>query len=171
MKGRLHIAIFGNAQDLLAAARACRAGGLELVEAYAPFPVHGLDAVLGRRRSRLPWVTLAAGGAGLLLALVFQYWASAADYPLNVGGKPWDSFPAFLPVGFEMLVLLGGLATAGAFLVRSRLRPGEPRWRPDERVSDDRFALILRSRAPWDDQEVRSLLEGHGALDTRIECW
>ncbi len=171
MKGRLHVAVFGSAPELLAAAKACRASGLDLLDAYAPFPVHGLDGLLGLRRSRLPWVTLAGGATGLSLALLFQYWATATDYPLDVGGKPWDSFPAFVPVAFEMLVLLGGLATAAAFLLRSRLRPGPPRWLPDPRVTDDRFVLVLRGGAPWTDQEIQTLLGRHGALDTRIECW
>ena len=116
---RRHFATFGDQHALLGAARACRERGLTFVDAYTPYPVHGLDEVLGIRRSRLPCVTLVAGTVGVAVALWFQYWASDTSWPIDVGGKPFDSFPAFVPVAFEVLVLFAGLATAAAFVIRS----------------------------------------------------
>ncbi len=170
MAKRYHLAIFPGAAAFLQAARECRARGLDLREAWTPFPVHGLDELLGIRRSRLPWVTLVAGALGAAGGLAFQYWASAEDYPLDVGGKPWDSFLAFVPVTFEMLVLLGGLASAAAFLLRSRLWPGRKEVLPDPAVSDDAFALLLEAGAAWTDEEIHALLRRHGAREIRIEC-
>jgi hypothetical protein len=132
--------------------------------------VHGLDAALGLRRSRLPWVTLAGGAFGLALALVLQYWTSAADWPLDVGGKPLDSLPAFMPVAFELLVLCAGLSTAAALLWRSRLRPGGAEAVAPARATDDRFVLVLRPvGARTAEDELEALWRRHGALDTWTE--
>ena len=154
MKVRVEGAIFASEHGLLEAARACRGRGFEIVDVRSPYPVHGIDDVAGIRRTRLPAVTLAAGATGFLVATAFQYWSSARDWPVNVGGKPWDSGPAFLPVTFEVTVLFAGLATVAALLVRSRLRPGASPRLDLPGVTDDRFALLVASppaaRAPAD---------------------
>jgi len=143
---RLHIAVFADEHDFLAAARDCVRAGSAVVEAYTPHAVHGLDGVMGIRRSRLPYVTLAGGLCGLAFGLWLQYWTSATDWPLDVGGKPFDSFPAFVPVAFEMTVLFAGLATVAGVLMRSRLHPGRRAARVIGHVTDDRFALVVADR-------------------------
>jgi len=169
-RARLHYATFGDQEALLSAARACREQDLLVVDAFTPYPVHGLDEVIGIRRSRLPRVTFIAGAAGLALALWFQYWASDTSWPLNVGGKPFDSLPAFVPVAFEMLVLLAGLATAAAFLFRSRLRPGEPEGLERARVTDDRFVLAVElSDAALPEGALDALWRQFGAVDSWSE--
>ena len=117
------IARFVDESALLAAVREARARGFRVREVFTPYPVHGLDEALGERRSRLPWVTLAGGLAGLAGAVALQVWGAVIDWPLNVGGKPANSALAFLPISFEATVLIGGLSTAAAFLWRSRLGP------------------------------------------------
>jgi len=170
MSGRLHIGFFEDARDLLDAARECRARSIPIKDVISPFPIHGLDDVLGIKRSRLPWVTLIAGGVGLATGLVLQYWTAAVNWPLNVGGKPLDSLPAFVPVAFEMTVLFAGLATAAALLMRSRVWPGRPAIRGYERTTDDRHALILAQRDATHATAVfEDLLQRHGALDLRDE--
>lgn len=165
-----HYGLFAREQDLLAAVRLCRRRGLRPVDAFLPHPVHGLDALLDQPRSRLPRVTLLAGAAGLGLALWFQYWASSASWPLDVGGKPFDSLPAFVPVAFEMLVLAAGLGTVAAFVLRSRLRPGEPRRALPPRVTDDRFVLLVeQSDAALEEGEVERLWRSVGALESWTE--
>ena len=77
-----------------------------------PLPIHGIDDVLGIRRSRLTIVCFVAGLVGCAVGLLAQYWTSAVDWPLDIAGKPFDSLPAFVPVAFELTVLFGGLATA-----------------------------------------------------------
>jgi len=167
---RLHVALFDDAQAVVAAARALRAQGIDVLDVVSPHPIHGLDEVLGIPRSRLTWVCLIGGVTGLALGLWFQYWASATSWPLNVGGKPFDSLPAFVPVAFEMTVLFAGLATAAAMLARGRLWPGR-RARPElEATTDAGFVLIVaRSDAAHEAEDVDDLLRGYGARSVRHE--
>jgi len=156
------IGYFDDERPLLAAARAARdarADGVEIVDAFVPYAVHGLDEAMGLRRSRLTWVCFLAGLAGGSLALGFELWTSVVSWPLNVGGKPFASVPAFIPVTFELTVLTAALVSAFTFLARSRLFPGKVRAALP-RVTDDRFALVL---AP-DGAAARKLLQDAGAL-------
>ena len=164
-----HVGIFESETDLLAAVDESRERDLEIIDAYSPYPIHGIDEHIGIRRSRLTLVCFFGGLAGLLLGLGFQYWSSASDWPLNVGGKPFDSLPAFIPVGFEMTVLFGGLATALMLLVRSRLWPGKKSG-AFEGITDDRFALVITRRdANLAIADLRELLLRHGAVEVREE--
>jgi len=166
----LHIGWFADEHDLLEAVAACRSQGIRVVDVHSPHPVHGIDAALGIPHSRLGWVTFAAGATGGTLALLFEYWASASDWPLNVGGKPFDSFPAFVPVAFETTVLFAGLATAAAMIVRSRLRPGRRSARTLAAATDDRYALVVtREDAACSADAVRKLWKRHGAVATSTE--
>ncbi len=97
-------------------------------------------------------------------------WTSAQDWPINVGGKPLNSLPAFVPVTFEVMVLFAGLSTVAAFLVGRRLLPGRKARVPFVGVTDDRFALIIEeSDASFDLARVRHLLERHGVIHME-EC-
>ncbi|MDP6539133.1 MAG: DUF3341 domain-containing protein [Planctomycetota bacterium] len=159
------VGLFEAEEHLLAAIAESRSRGLVVVDAYSPYPIHGIDELMGIRRSRLTLVCFFGGLLGLSLGLWFQYWSSATDWPLNVGGKPFDSLPAFMPVGFELTVLFGGLSTALALLVRSRLWPGKRGSTPPG-VTDDRFALVIaRSNTDLPSSELPELLRRHGALD------
>jgi hypothetical protein len=137
------------------------------VDVFSPYPLHGIDEVAGIRRTRIAAVCLAGGVAGLALGLWLQYWTSAVDWPLDVGGKPWNSLPAFLPVAFELTVLFAGLATAAALLVRSRLRPGRRPRLAGLGITDDRFALVV-ARTPDGptDREMAAIWRGLGAERT-----
>ena len=166
MQRRLHIGLFEREDDLMRAARECRARAVPIVDAYSPYPLHGIDPLLGVARSRLTLVCFFGGLAGLIIALVFQYWTSAIDWPTNVGGKPYDSLPAFLPIAFEMTVLIAGLATACALLARSRLWPGRRVPRELRGVTDDRYALVVAEEsAHLAPREVHEMLTRHGAVD------
>ena len=159
-----HIGVFEREVSLLAAIDESRRRGLDVVDAYSPYPIHGIDEVMGIRRSRLTLVCFFGGLVGLAIGLGFQYWSSAVSWPINVGGKPFDSLPAFVPVAFEMTVLLGGLSTAFMLLARSRLWPGK-RARAIEGVTDDRFALVIARRdATLASTELEELLAHHGAV-------
>src|SRR5688500_18801304 len=117
------VCIFEREEDLVGAAAASRERGLAIADTYAPYPVHGLAAAMGLKASRLPWVCFALGAISGAAMLVFQHWASALDWPVNVGGRPWNSFPAFVPVAFEMIILVAGVGTVAAFLGVAGLRP------------------------------------------------
>ena len=170
MSGSLHVGFFEDDRDLLDAVRECRDRGIPIVDVVSPFPIHGLDDVLGIRPSRLPWVTLIAGAVGLGIGTWGQYWTSAVNWPLNIGGKPFDSLPAFVPVMFEMTVLFAGLATAAALLLRSRIWPGRRTGPGLERTSDDQHALILAQEdAAFREEDFTEVLLRHGAVETRHE--
>ena len=147
MTQRVEAAIFTSEAALVAAAKECRGRGLVIVDVHSPHPIHGIDDVVGIKRSRIATVTLIGGAAGLGLGMWLQYWTSATDWPINVGGKPFNSLPAFIPVAFELTVLFAGLATVAALLIRSRLRPGNVARLADAGVTDDRFALLVAPRA------------------------
>ena len=169
MTRRLHIGFFGDDAAVLAAAGECRRRGVPVHDLVTPYPLHGADEVLGLAPSRLAWVTLAGGAAGVALGLGFQYWSAAVDWPIDVGGKPLDSLPAFVPVAFEMTILIAGLATALLLFLRSRLWPGRRAHSSVlERTTDDRHALILcQNDASLADGEYGELLLRHGACEYR----
>jgi hypothetical protein len=135
-----------------------------IYDVYAPYPIHGLDAAMGVRRSRLPWVTFVVGCCALMLALTFQFYTTVLDWPLNVGGKPDNSTLAFVPICFELTVLLSGLATVAALFLRAQLYPGKKEMLFAEGITNDTFALVLRRREPnFDTHRAWKLLEESGA--------
>ena len=139
------LAGFAKEEELLEAVRAVQKRDWQIVDVYTPYPVHGLEQALGWRRSWLPAACLLGGAAGAGLALWFQFWASAQDWPINVGGRPWNSLPAFVPVAFESMVLLAGYGLVAAWLLRCGLYPGKKARTPLTGVTDDRFVLAVRN--------------------------
>jgi hypothetical protein len=111
------VARFATEEDVLGAVRSAREHGFRIADVYTtPYAVHGLDQALGLRASRLPISCFAFGLLGAGLKLAFQFWAMAVDWPQNVGGKPWNSLPAYVPIAFEVMVLMAGLAVVLAFM-------------------------------------------------------
>ena len=171
MGRELLVATFDHDEDLLASIRAARREGFAVEDAFTPYVVHGIEDALGAPPSRLPWITLAAGCAGLLGAALFQFWAADFDWPVNVGGKPPNSGLAFLPITFEATVLLGGVATAVAFFVRSRLSPLAPPRLAVPGVTNDVLAVVfdLTGAVPGREPVLRELLAGSRAREIRKE--
>jgi hypothetical protein len=164
MARRTYRGVFEREEDLVQAAKAVTAKGWQVVDIYSPYPLHDTMRILGLERSRLPRVAFIFGLLGLGLAFWFQFWASGESWPLNVGGRPWNSWPAFVPVAFEMMVLAGGLGLVLAWLVVCRLFPGEPAALPAARVTDDRFVLEVCAAGDADPEVIRELLrECHAA--------
>jgi len=164
---RVLVALFDHEDRVKAALPALRERGYRIEDVYAPYAVHGLERAAGLAPSRLGWLCGAAGLAGAGLMLWFEVWVSAADWALNVGGKPFASLPAFVPVAFEAGVLAAGLTTVAALFAVSRLWPGKRASLVDPRVTDDRFAVVVdETDAAFDPEEVRSLLAAHGAIST-----
>lgn len=165
MSRRLVIGTFAEEHGLVRVTRAAREAGLRIIDAYAPYAVHGLDEAMGLRPSRLPWICFAAGITGAALKLWFEFWTTMVDWPVNIGGKPWNSLPAFVPVTFEVMVLSAGLTTVFAFLVLGRLWPNKRPVNLLPRVTDDRFVLVLEETdASTDYERLRRLFEDFGAV-------
>ena len=139
--------------------------GFEVYDVYTPFPVHGMDRAVALPPSRLTWIALLAGALGLVFGLTLQVWTSAYDWPLNVGGKPFNSFPLFIPVTFELTVLFSGLIAIGVLFARNRMWLFSKR-RVFERVTDDRFVLVLKqSDASFDIDKAVRLFSRHNAIN------
>ena len=166
MSKRVLEGVFEREEEILDAARAVRGAGYDIVDAYTPFAVHGLERAMGLKPSRLTWVCFLCGATGLGLALWLQYWTSAVDWPINVGGKPFNSLPAFMPVAFEITVLFAALGVVAALFIRCRMVPGRPGRPAADRVTDDRFILVVQEGGGEHDPDyLRWLLGHHGAVD------
>jgi len=160
MNRRVLVTFFEDEDDILGAAGAVRKAGFRIVDVFSPYAVHGLDKAMGLHPSKLPWVSFVLGLLGGVLKVWFEFWTTAVDWPINVGGKPWDSLPAFIPVTFEVMVLFAGMSTVLAFLFVSRLRPGRKAVLADPLVTDNRFVLVIEETdAAFDPVKVNHLLE------------
>ena len=162
------LALYDNPDSLLTAAALTREHGYPNVDAFTPYPVHGLSEALGIRKSWVPYVTLIMGLSGAILGLAFQIWTSAVDWPINVGGKPMVSLPAFIPITFECGVLLGGTMTLAALLAAC----GLPNFRApilDRDLTNDRFGLFIPDAGmTWNESRTIQLLQSTHPVDLRV---
>lgn len=163
------VGLFDDPAMLVEAASAVRDAGFRKWDCHTPYPVHGLDGAMGIRRSPIPMICLGAGFVGAGAALLMQWWMSAVDYPVRIGGKPLYSWPAFVPIVFELFVLFAALATTGGVLFLCRLL----RWHSPLRdsglmhhVTSDRFAVVLEAGDErYTEQGARELLERAGCTE------
>ena len=157
------MAEFDDPHALLQAAHRTHAAGYLKVDAYTPIPIHGLAQAIGRHRTRLPLLTLLGGVLGCMGGYYMQYFASVEHYPLNVGGRPLHSWPAFIPVTFETTILTAAFFTIFGMLALNGLpMPYHPVFNvPSFRMaSRDRFFLCIESRdAKFDLNTTREFLE------------
>ncbi len=145
------IADFRDPAQLLTAVKAARAAGYRRMDAYTPFPVEGLAEELGMRRTRVPLITLIGGLIGCAGGFYLQYWCMAVNYPLNVGGRPLNSWPSFIPVTFELTVLCAAISAVMGMFVLNRLpMPYHPVFNVPRfaLASRDRFFLCIQAIDP-----------------------
>ena len=160
------LGVYAREEDVLAATSAARESGLKILDVYTPYAVHGLDRAMGLEASRLPWVCFVLGLSGAGLKVWFEYWASAVSWPINVGGKPWNSLPAFVPITFEVMVLFAGVSTVLAFVWVAGLRPWRRARLVHPAVTDDRFVLLLEhTDAAVPAECIKQLLARHHAVE------
>lgn len=143
MKEKYLTACFDDEQDLLQVVKDLCSQKFVIADVFTPFPVHGLDDVLGYKRTLIPTVGFVCGVIGALVAFGFQVWCFVVDYPLLIGGKPYMSIPSFIPITFELTVLFAALGMVLAFFLSSHLGPGARNRIYDERTTDDRFLVIV----------------------------
>ncbi len=165
MSKRLFVGVFESEEDTLAAVQATRRRGFKIVEVYAPYAVHGVEEAMGLAPSRLPWIVFGLGLLGGALKVWFEFWTTAVDWPINVGGKPFNSLPAFVPVTFEVVVLFAAVGAVLSFFFVCRLFPGKRAVLPVTGVTDNRFALVLEETdSTFEPSEVQKLFEGLHAV-------
>lgn len=161
------LGLFADPHELMEGGTALRQAHFTGMDAFTPFPVHGIDKVLGLKKSWISAVTLFFALCGCLGGLVFQCWVSAIAWPINVGGKPMYSIPAFIPITFETTILFGGIATFIAALSFCGL-PRRKSVALDPRVTADAFALWVPATEPDRIAKAQTLLKEHGAYDVQV---
>ena len=142
---------FATPEDLLAATKKAREAGYKHVEAYTPFPVEGLSEAVGFKWTAVPLLTLMGGVGGGLTGFGLQYWVAAITYPINIGGRPLNSWPAFIPVTFELTVLGASIFAVFGMLALNKLpQPYHPVFNVERfgQASTDKFFLCIEARDP-----------------------
>lgn len=157
------MAEFDNPGDLIAAVKNARAAGYRHMDAYTPLPVEGLAEALGFHRTGIPGIALVGGILGCLGGFLLQYWISVIDYPINVGGRPLNSWPAFVPVTFETTILVAALsAVLGMLALNGLPMPYHPVFNVPrfELATQNRFFFCIEARDPkFHEKETRRFLE------------
>ena len=161
------VGVFDDEDVLLNGVTTIRKSGVKIHEVFSPYPVHGLDEVLGYKRSRLPIAAFMFGITGTSLALFTQVWMLGYDWPMIIGGKNFASLPPFVPVIFEFTVLLAALGMVGTFLIASDLKPYKWPRQFDIRSTEDKhiMAIDLALNKGKSKAELASILKAAGASE------
>ena len=169
------IAEFADPQSLLDATNRTREAGYTSIDAYSPFPIHGLTEAVGMKHTKLSMVVLAMGLLGGIGGFFMCWYANVVWYPLNIGGKPLNSWPAWIPITFECTVLLAAFGAVFGMLALNGLpMPYHPVFNVKrfENASRDRFFLVIQARDPkFDVDEVYTFLEKLGPREVTDVPW
>jgi hypothetical protein len=190
--GKAVLGYFPNPETMLEGMKKVRAANYEVFDAFSPFPIHGMDDAQGLTRSKLPWVTFIGGVTGACIGFGLQYYTSHDIYlgnflggqgwAHNIGGKPFNSWPAFIPVLFEFTILFAGISTLLGMLALNRL-PNLTKRALDPELTNDRFAIVIEEPVfdeededevkkhtrfkKFDSSEAEQLLRSAGAVDVK----
>lgn len=162
------VAVFEDEQDMMKAITEAKKSEAKPVDAFTPFPVHGLDKLLGISPSRLDIVAFIFGCIGFSSAVALQVWTIGIDLPMNIGGKPAIALPSFIPISFELTVLITALGMAFTFLVISKLIPGVQPKIYDPRQTNDHFVVLFQQEAN-NFENIRETCMEFGALEVRSD--
>lgn len=161
--------VFDDEQILLNAIPTLKSNGVVCKDVQSPFPIHGIESLIGVPRTRISIASFMYGITGTSLALLMVWYMMISDWPINIGGKPnfalYLNLPAFIPVTFELTVFCAAHGMAITFLLRSKLLPGVTAPIPHPRVTDDKFILHVDVKDENSIQDVTAQLKGAGASE------
>lgn len=159
--------IFLTESKVIHAARTVREAGYAKLEALSPYPIHEMEEACGIKRSPIPYVTFVTGFLGLVSAVALTYYTSVIDWPVNVGGKPLFSLPAFVPIMFELTVLFAALCSVGAFIYFCGM-PAIGVAPIDKDLTCDKFAIFIPDTDKnYNFETLDRLLKDLGAVEVK----
>ena len=159
--------IFGLYDDeeiLMKAVKKAKADHLEIMDVYSPFPIHGLDPILGLSESRLHIAGFVYGMLGTLTAFLGMTWIFTKDWPVIFGGKPYWAVPSFIPITFELTVVFASIGMVVSFYIVCGLGPGVTNPYLDDRITDDKFCLAF-NKAEINPDAIEQFLKDTGASE------
>lgn len=171
MANKVIYAVYEDPELLKDGARKLVSSGIKVKDVFSPFPVHGIDPIIGITRTRLGIVSFMFGITGTCLAILGIWYFNIFDWPMNIGGKPsqalYKNLPAFIPVTFEFTVLCAAHGMAITYLIRNKTLPGMPARNPDPRSTDDKFIIEVRTNENHGhtSEQITELLRGTSVLE------
>jgi len=166
--------MYDDDDKLMDAARELVGKGVNVNDVYSPFPIHGIDPIIGVKRTRLAIASFMYAMTGTSLALLGMWYFMISDWPMNIGGKPnfslFENIPAFIPVTFEFSVLCGAHGMAITYFLRNGTLPGMPVSNPDPRTTDDKFVMEIKtSNNDLDAKKLEALIKKTALLELSIK--
>lgn len=171
MADKVIYAMYDDDHVLLNGAKKLVADGLKIADVFSPFPVHGIDPVIGVKNTRLGIMAFLYGLTGLILALIGMRYFMIVDWPMNVGGKPnmtlLDNILSFIPITFEFTVLCTAHGMALTYFLRNGTLPGMPAHNPDPRTTDDKFVMEIRTgeNSSFSEEQIHTMLKETGIIE------
>jgi len=171
MADRVIYAMYDDEEILKDGAKMLVAKGIKVEEVFSPFPIHGIDPIIGIEQTRLGIFSFIYGMIGLTLATVGMWFFMIHDWPMNIGGKPNGSYlenmMSFIPITFEFTVLCAAHGMAITYLIANRTLPGMKAQNPDPRTTDDKFVMELRAsdNSQFSAEEIESMVKTTGIVE------
>lgn len=166
---RFVVATFDDEAVLFPAVKETRKAGLKIHDVYTPFPVHGLDQAMGLRDTSLHTAGFIFGLTGTTTALTFMSWVFTRDWPINFGGKPFWSLPAFIPITFEFTVLFASVGMVLTFCYLCQIAPFVKKHHFHLRATDDLFVMAIETNEKSNIDDIKSKLKAWGALEVDVQ--
>ncbi len=163
------VGCFDEESALFSAVKNVRKSGYKIYDVYTPFPIHGLDKVMGLRDTSLHTAGFIYAITGTSTALSFISWVFTKDWPLNIGGKPHFALPAWIPIMFELTVLFSAVGMVLTFCYLCQLAPFVKKHHFHLRATDDLFVMVIETTAKTNEADVLSFLQKQGAVETNVQ--